>query len=454
MADLFAIRQYVEKNSEVFLDRLKEACSIPSVSAEGTGLVDMADWLEGKLEELGAKVTRLEVPDAPTALLGEISGPSERTLMIYNHYDVQPVDPIDLWESPPFEPTIRDGKLFARGVADNKGDLMARLCAIETYKEVVGDLPFNIKFFVEGEEETGSRKFEEICRKFAGELRSDDCIWEGGGIDHEGRPSIFFGCKGLLYIELRSKKLSGDQHSSLAAIVPSAAWRVLQAIASMRDADGNIVIDGFLDDVRQPSQEELRLAEDLPYEEAAEKLRLGIDSFIGGLTGSALKKQLLFLPTANVAGFVSGYTVPRASKTVLPAEAMAKMDFRLVPEQRADDIFEKVERHLQKHGFDDVEVEALGEENPSVSPLDSTLGVAVRSSTSQWWDKPAKIWPLMYATGPMYPIANVLGIPICSPPGVGRPDAKIHAPNENARIDDYLEIVGSTAAYLDEYART
>ncbi|HVE76095.1 MAG TPA: M20/M25/M40 family metallo-hydrolase [Actinomycetota bacterium] len=453
MTDYDEIRKHVEANSQTYLNSLKEACSIPSVSTEGTGFKEMADWLEQRLGGLGATVSRLSVDGSPEALLGVIPGSGDRTLMIYDHYDVQPVDPIDLWESPPFEPTERDGRMFARGAADNKGDLVARISALGIYKELVGDLPFTIKFFIEGEEESGSVHFEKICQKYASELASDDCVWEGGWFDLDGAPQMYFGCKGLLYIELNARKLSGDQHSSIAVYAPSAAWQLLRAVASIKDSDDSIIIEGFHDGVSEPTPEEVALVDKIPFNESATLESLGAESFLGGLTGTELKRNMIFTPTANIAGFHSGYGVPGASKTVLPAEAMAKLDFRLVPDQDAEDIAKKLMSHLERNGFGDVEVRVLSAQNPSRSPIDTKLGLAARNSAQKWFPKETAVFPQMWATGPMYPIAQGLGIPICSPPGVGRPDSNLHAPNEHCRIPDYLSIVGYTVAYLEEYGR-
>jgi acetylornithine deacetylase/succinyl-diaminopimelate desuccinylase-like protein len=458
MTDRLKIREFVEANGRRFVEALKEACAVPSISAEGLGLEQMSGWLESKLKDMGAEVSRLEVAGAPPALLGELpaagtaAGSKARTLMIYDHYDVQPVDPIDLWDSPPFEPSERDGRVFARGVADNKGDLIARICALETYREVVGELPFNVKFFVEGEEETGSVHFEQICRAHADRLHADHCVWEGWRIDHDGRPELVYGCKGLLYIELRCRKLAYDQHSSNAVYMPSAAWRLLHALASIRGPEGRVAIEGFYDDALGPDPKDAALLEHLPFDEESELKRLGISSFAEGLTGIKLREALIYNPTANIAGFITGYTVPGAAKTVLPAEAMAKLDFRLVPDQDASDIARKLRRHLDQHGFTDIEMDVLGEENPSRSPTDSVLGKAIESAAAAWFPKDPGVWPLMPATGPMYPIARLLGIPICSPPGVTRPDSAIHAPNEQIRIDDFYDIIGYTTAYLEAYA--
>lgn len=454
MNDFPAIRSAITASSSRFLHYLKEACSIPSVSAEGLGQSDMTAWLESRMVDLGAKVCRLSVPGSPEAVLGEMAGTQgERTLMIYDHYDVQPVDPLNLWDSPPFEPTERNGKLYARGAADNKGDLVARLAALEIYQDLYGELPFNLKFFVEGEEEAGSVHFEQICHTHAERLKADDCVWEGGWIDLDGRPEMYFGCKGLLYIELRSRMISGDQHSSTAVYVPSAAWHLLRAVDSLRDAGGNIVVEGFHDRIVPPGPAELDLIEQIPNNDEAMLRRLGITEFVNGLSGTRLKRELLYSPTANIAGFITGYTVPGGQKTVLPAEAFAKLDFRLVPDQDATEIAGLVRRHLKEHGFGDIEVKVMSHENPSRSPIDSDLGRAARAAADGWFDRPVTIYPYMWATGPMFPIAQGLGIPICSPPGVGRTDSNLHAPNEHIHVADFFEVIGYTVAYLKEYSK-
>ncbi|MGH2811524.1 MAG: M20/M25/M40 family metallo-hydrolase, partial [Actinomycetota bacterium] len=452
MTDLEAIRNHVESNRTRFVEKVKEACSIPSVSAEGQGLAEMASWLDSELKSLGAVVTRLTVEGAADAILGEVSGSGDRSLLVYDHYDVQPVDPLDLWESPPFEPNERDGRIYVRGIADNKGDLVARLCALESYREVVGDLPFTTKFLIEGEEEIGSVNFDTICNENAGALSAQDCVWEGAGFDLQGRPNIYFGCKGLLYVELRRRMLTGDQHSSLAVIIPSAAWELLRAVDSLKDEKGRIAIEGFYDRVVGLGPKERELVERLPTDEQAQRLEmLGIESYIDGLLGTELTEQALTRPTANIAGFVTGYTVPGASKTVLPAEAMAKLDFRLVPDQTAADIAEKLKLHLSRNGFEQIEVLILGDENPSRSPVDSDLATAVLETTAEFFERPASVWPWSLGTGPMYPIAQGLGIPITHPAGVGRPDSNIHAPNESAPLQDFLDTIGYTTAYLARY---
>ena len=441
----------IRDKRDLYLGWLTEACSIPSLATEPHGLVEMASWVEAKLRDLGAEVERLTYDGAPDVLLGRL-GSGDRTVLIYDHYDVQPVDPLELWDSKPFSPEVRDGTLYARGAADNKGDLVARLAGLHAYLESHGSLPANVKFLVEGEEETGSRSFQAIIERYGERLDADGCIWEGLGIDHSGRPELVFGAKGLCYVELTLEMLNDDQHSSLAVVVPNPAWRLIEALTTMRSPDGKVLIDGFYDAVRPPTERDIEELERYPFDEEAERHRLGIDAFIGGATCAELLRRYYFAPTCNVAGFVAGFTVPGTSKTVLPRQAMAKLDLRLVPDQDPHDIAAKVRRHLDARGFGDIKMRTYSMEHPVRSSSESLVGRASIAAARDVFDEEAAIAPMMIGTGPMYPIAAGLGIPTVSPAGVCRPDSNIHAPNENCRIDDFLKIAEYTGAWLDRFA--
>lgn len=445
-----SVRDSVQKNSERYIDWLKEACSFSSLAGDDDGLSGARTWLEQKMIDVGADVYPLSYGSAPDALLGR-TGSGDRTVLIYDHYDVQPVDPLDLWDSKPFEPQIRDGRLFARGCADNKGDLVARLAALEVFKEVHGDLPVKVKFLVEGEEEVGSKNFETLITRFRDDLRADGCIWEGNGLDARGRPSFVFGAKGLAYVELTYRELTDDQHSALAAYAPSAVWHMVEALNTLRAPDGTVLIDGFYDDVEQPTEQDLDMLRSFPFEEEAEKERLGVDSFVGDVTGLDLVKRYFFEPTCNIAGIVAGFTVPGASKTVLPKEALVKIDMRLVPHQDPGDIVAKLRKHLDARGYGDIHISGHSMEHPARSPIDSLIGRAALEAASDAFDKESAVAPMMIGTGPMYPVAHLLGIPTVSPGGVTRPDSNIHAPNENIRIDDFLRVIEFTVGWLRKF---
>ncbi len=445
-------RDIVQDNKDRYIGWLSDACSISSMAGDDDGLASMSSWVEDKLTTTGARTRRLPYEGAPDAVLGEL-GSGDRTLLIYDHYDVQPVDPLDLWRSKPFEPDVRDGRLFARGAADNKGDLTARLAALEVFQELHGDLPVRVKFLVEGEEEVGSKHFETLVTRYRGDLKADGCIWEGHGIDHKGRPSLVFGAKGLAYVELTFQGLHDDQHSSVAAYAPSPVWKVIEALMTLRDPSGRVSIDGFYDDVVRPDEADVAMLEAYPLEEEAERERLGIDAFVNEDTGLDLKRRIFFEPTCNVAGIVAGFTVPGLSKTVLPKEVLAKLDLRLVPDQDPHDIVAKLRKHLDARGFGDIHVTHMSMEHPVRSPGDSLVGKAAIAALDTVFDQEPSIAPMMIGTGPMYPVAHLLGIPTVSPAGVARPDSNLHAPNENIRIDDYLKIIEYTVGYLKAFAK-
>lgn len=446
------IREHVARNADRYLGWLHEACSIPSLAGRPDDLHTMVGWLEDRFADVGANSRRLAYEHAPDVVLAEL-GAGDRSVLIYDHYDVQPVDPIELWDSKPFEPVVRDGVFYARGAADNKGDLVARMAGLHLYREVYGELPVHVKFVVEGEEETGSKSFEGLVNRYERELAADGCIWEGMGIDHIGRPQFVFGAKGLAYVELTCRALNADQHSSLAAIAPSPVWHLVEALSTLRTNDGHVLVEGFYDDVVPPTQDDVAMLEVLPFEAEAERRRLGVDAFVGDATGVDLLRRYFFEPTCNIAGIVAGFTVPGASKTVLPKEAMAKVDMRLVPDQDPHDIVAKLRRHLDGNGFSDIEMAQFSMEHPVRSPTDSLIGRAAVTAAGEVFDPPAAVAPLMGATGPMYAVAHVLGIPTVSPAGVCRPDSNIHAPNENCRVEDFLRIVEFTVAWLKSYAK-
>ena len=439
MISTSAVDAYVEKHSRRFIDDLKELCSFPSISNHGRDAVQPArEWLAVRLAKFTDRVETLEAGGMP-ALYAEVSGGGRRKLLLYEHYDVQPVDPIDLWSTPPFEPAERDGRIFARGVADDKADVMARIHALETLKQL-GDVPVTLRFLIEGEEEIGSKTFERIAREHAAKLRADGCLWESGtSFDDAGRPTLQFGCRGLVYVTLRVKQLDYDQHSGFASIYPSAAMYLVGALASLRDQDMNIKIDGFYDKVVKPTEADRRMMATIDPEVEKRRKLVGFEKLVREPKPDQVIEQMLFLPTCNIAGIMTGYQGP-GSKTVLPAEATAKLDFRLIPNQDPDEVLEQLRAHLDRHGFEKVEIVAGEGEKPARSDPSSAVAKTVIDCVREMYGEPV-LWPFMPATGPMYPVVSDLGIPTVLPVGVGRPDNRIHAPNENIRTEDYLNTV-------------
>jgi acetylornithine deacetylase/succinyl-diaminopimelate desuccinylase-like protein len=384
------------------------------------------------------RVETLEAGGMP-ALYAEVPGAGRRKLLLYQHYDVQPVDPIELWDSKPFEPVEKDGRIVARGVADDKADVMARIHALETLKQL-GEVPVTLRFLVEGEEEIGSKTFETIARQHSSKLSADGCLWESGAsFDEASRPTLQFGCRGLVYVQLRVSFLSFDQHSGLASIYPSAAMYLIEALASLRDRDMNIKIDGFYDDMLEPTDADRRMMAKIdPGLEQRQKL-VGYDKLVRDPKPERVIEQLLFTPTCNIAGVTTGYQGP-GSKTVLSAEATAKLDFRLIPNQDPAHVLDMLRKHLDSHGFEKVEIVWSDAEKPARSDPESEVAKSVIDCVRDLYGEPV-LWPFMQATGPMHPVVADLGIPTVLPVGVGRPDNRVHAPNENIRAEDYINTV-------------
>jgi len=429
-------RAYVEANAERFIEELKEFCRQPSIAAQGIGLAEMADLVRARLKRLGAEVRLIPVDDGPAVIYGEL-GEGQRTLLLYNHYDVQPPDPLDLWESEPFDPQIREGRLYARGVADNKGDLLARLQAVEAYQATLGKLPLKIKWFLEGEEEVGSPHLATFAAEHAALLAADGCLWEAGRKDESERPTFALGLKGIMYLELRAHGAERDLHSSLATIVPNPAWRLVWVLSTLKDENDNILVDGLMDHVAEPTAAEMEMLAAIPFEEEKMRARFGIPSFIRGLTGIEALKKHLYEPTCTICGFKAGY-IEQGTKTVLPSTAMVKLDFRLVPNLEPDLVLELLHRHLDRRGFTDIEVvSGHGEHSAKASPDAPIVKAAIAAAQAVYGQNPV-VYPLMAGSGPMYPLTQALGTPAFSA-GVGYAGSNVHAPNENIRLEDYFE---------------
>jgi acetylornithine deacetylase/succinyl-diaminopimelate desuccinylase-like protein len=442
---------YVERHADRFIDQLTELCSQPSIAAQGVGIAEAAQIVLKMLRGIGADARLIEVAGGPPVVYGEI-GEGERTLIIYDHYDVQPPEPLELWDSEPFSPEVREGFLYCRGVADNKGDLVSRLQAIESYQETVGSLPLRIKFVFEGEEEVGSPHLDAFVNENKELLLgADGCLWEGARKDLAGRPELYLGLKGILYVELRARGASRDMHSSYAPLVPNPAWRLVWALSTLKDEQDRITVDGLMDHVAQPAARELELIQKIPFEDDKIREDFGIPEFLGGATGADAVQQLLYSPTCTICGIASGYT-GEGSKTVLPSEARVKLDFRLVPDLEPELVLDLLRKHLDRRGFDDVEISAMSGEHPAKSSFEAPVAQAAIEAARTVYDQEPIVYPTMAGSGPMYPLSAALGIPAVSGLGVGHAQSRIHAPNENIRLEDYFQCIKFTGEFIRIFA--
>ncbi len=455
MTDFSSFDAAVDAQAGDVISQLADLCRIPSVSAErGSAMLDAAARVQELCRVAGVTTELAEQPSGPPIIIGR-AGQGERCLMIYNHYDVQPPDPLDEWLSPPFEPQARDGKLYARGVSDNKGDLVARLAAIRIYQETVGPLPVRVLYIIEGEEEIGSPflfRFGEEQGALLSE--ADGCLWEFGSKNADGNPVICLGVKGMAAFDLRVRTAALDAHSGNGGIFPNAAWRLTEALDSLRASDGQVTIDGLLDHVRQPTAVEERLLEDVPFNKPALQASYGFtNGLLGGLTGAAAVRRWLMEPALNVNGLASGYSGP-GSKTVIPAQATAKMDMRLVPELTPQIAFKLLREHLDRRGFSDVEVV---DHNDYLMPWrtspDSTIARAVAAAIGQVSEQLPIVQPTSPGSGPMWELCGRNGVPVASA-GVSWHDSHVHAPNESIRIADFVEGVKVIGRLLEQFTAT
>ena len=298
----------VDSQMDGLVSDLQALIRQPSVSAKRIGLVECANLVAGMMQKAGisSEVLYLDDRDVPPIVYGEVKSKanSNRTLLFYNHYDVQPEEPLELWEDEPFSGKIKGDRIYGRGSADDKGELITRIKAVEYYLKTTGDVPCNIKFMVEGEEEIGSVHVEQYLQKYREKLACDGVIWEFGYVDAKDRPIVSLGMKGLLYVELATKGPSRDAHSSLAVLIENPAWRLVGALKTLRDPSGRILIKDWYRDVRAFTKQELAVIAKEPFDDREFKKEYSISKFVNNARGVDVKKALVGMPTCNIAGFV------------------------------------------------------------------------------------------------------------------------------------------------------
>lgn len=443
--------QYVEQNRERFLTELKSFTSQPSVAAQKLGMTEMAEKVVARLNQLGAQTKLVPVEGGFPVVYGEI-GSGDKTLLIYDHYDVQPPEPLELWTTPPWEPSIRDGKFYARGVADNKSDLLLRIQAVESWLATQGALPLKIKWVVEGEEEIGSPNLGKfVAANHALIDGADGCLWEFGAKDSHENPMLICGLKGIVYLELHAHGANRDLHSGAASIVTNPAWRLVWALSTLKNERDEITIDGYNQYVREPNELELQAASRIPFDTNLELEKFGVNRFINGLRDFDAVKKLYFTPTVTICGLQSGYTGP-GGKTVLPNHAFVKLDFRLVPDQTPEVIYDLLRKHLDARGFDDITIERTETgEHVARSPLDSDIVRAAQQAARATYGREPVVYPTAAGSGPMYDLCQQLNIPAVSA-GAGYPDSHGHAPNENIRIADYFQGITFIRELIQNFA--
>ncbi|MFC6274873.1 M20/M25/M40 family metallo-hydrolase [Levilactobacillus tangyuanensis] len=452
-SEIDQLQNAVEEALVADRQRLGKYLSIETVSAQKKGIPETVAFVQQSFEELGAKVqVWRDIPGSNPFIFATLpagaTGNANKTLLFYNHYDVQPPEPLEEWHTEPFKLTEVDGKYVARGVSDDKGELMARLSAVKALQNA-GGLPCNLKFVLEGEEEIGSVHIPQMTQKHAADLAANVVVWETGGKDADENFNITCGVKGIMSFELTVQTAAVDLHSSFAAYADNAAWRLTRALASLRGPDNQILVDGFYDDIRELTAPERSAIADLNFNEAKTRANFGIT---GPLVTDDPKTALTNATTMTINGLTSGYEGDGV-KTVLPKFAKAKLDCRLVPDQRPERLAHLIQAQLDRNGFDDVHVNYLLGENPFRSDLTDPFVQATVATAHEVYGDQVKLVPNTPGTGPQAPFDEALHAPIVAF-GANWSGSGAHAPNESVRIADYAQDVFYTARLLQNFGAT
>jgi len=445
-----SIFRYVEENKERFIEEIFELIRKPSISAKNEGMEECAELLRNRMEEIGIQ-TQIVPSGGPPYLFGEMKNPDAQvTLLFYGHYDVQPPDPLELWKSPPFEPEIREGKIFGRGSSDNKGQLWAIMKAVEAVRRVKGKLPANVKFLIDGEEEIGSPHLEGFIRRHQERLKATVGYVADAAMHPTGQPCLIFGRRGMLKVEIRIRMANRDLHSGLyGGVVSSAAWRMVQLLNTFVDRRKRILIKGFYSDVAPLTPLEKKAIRKIPVNEKAVLTDWGLKA-LDKEKRVPFYKNIMFRPTFNINGLESGYT-GRGSQNIIPSTATAKIDIRLVSNQDPEDIYKKLLHHIRRQRFDEAEVEKVVAIKPSKTPLDHPCAKPIEMAITKGFGEPPVLIPVCGGTDPDYLFLEILGMPRFMIP-FGNPDENSHAPNENLSIDCFMKGVRTVVASLYELA--
>jgi acetylornithine deacetylase/succinyl-diaminopimelate desuccinylase-like protein len=439
------------------LERLFQHLRFPSISTDSRHIEDVranAEWLKGQLEDLGLETGLHETPGNPVIVARNEKVEGRPTVLIYGHYDVQPVDPLELWDSAPFEPEIRDGKIWGRGGADNKGQHFVHILGAERTMKQNGGLPLNVIFLIEGEEEIGSPNLVPFLNEHKDSLACDIIAVSDTGMVAPGVPTLGYGLRGITCLEVKVKGPTGDLHSGVyGGCVANPATAAARMIASLHDDDGRIAVAGFYEDVVPLEDWEREMWSKVPGTSDKEFLKTTGSPEGFGEPGYSMAERLWARPTVEVNGFGSGYQ-GEGSKTVLPAEAIFKLSCRLVPGQDPAKIQQQVEEHLRKHQPKGVTIEIYNGHSGKAYHNDphSKFGKAAQAALTTAFGRE----PVLIREGGSIPIIQdmkeILGADSLML-GLALPDCQIHAPNENYSVENFEKGIEMSCELLKELSK-
>ncbi len=447
---------WIDLHKDEYVSELQTLLRQPSIATTNTGMKECAEMTLKIMNDAGIDSHIYQTKGFPV-IVGKVNGKSDNTVLIYGHYDVQPPDPVGLWDYDPFGAEIDDGKIYARGSIDDKGNFMTAVHAVKTYHDKGLDLPLNIIFLIEGEEEIGSPSLADFMENHTDILQADalinfdDCVQPDG---KTGRPKVVTGEKGNFYIEMTCS-INREFHSMMAPIIVNPAWRLVWALSTIKDQNERITIDNFYDTLVENTPEEHRLVEQMTeyWDENAWKNASGQKEYLCGARGADALKRLYFEPTANICGFRSGY-IGDGEKTIIPEDAAVKIDFRMVPGQSGEQIMKLLRAHLDKRGFSDIQIKALGEALPPYrTSVNQPAALALRQAIREGFEIDPSVMVTYPGSGPASAFDRILGIPQVFT-GFGPLGDRLHSPNEYMTIDFYIKGIKTVITFLDLFGRT
>jgi acetylornithine deacetylase/succinyl-diaminopimelate desuccinylase-like protein len=445
--------EHISRNKDRFLQDFRTLLKQPSVSAQKIGIEDCARIVRKQMDVAGIDSRILPVENGSPVVFGQVkSKSSSKTLLIYGHYDVQPPEPLEKWVSGPFDAKMTGTKIVSRGAADSKNNVVSFIKATESFLKSSGDVPLNLKFVVEGEEEIGSPHLAVFVDDNAERLKADSVVCYDGDLAESGRAKFELGVKGLLYVELRCKKAKEDLHSSYAPLAENPAWRLVWAMSTIKGPDEKILVKGWYDDVEPFSAAQSRLMNRIQWDGKGLLKEWGVKSFPRAKSVREAFRHYMTEPTCTICGFKTGY-IGEGSKTVLPGSSMLKIDFRLVNSMNPRKQLKLLKEHLHKHGFDDVQVKALGLVEPSTTRPSAPIAKAAEKAAKIVFGRSPVVMPRNPASGPDYLFTKHLGMDSIWT-GSGPPSAysHAHAPNEFTTVENFMNGVRYIASIMDCYA--
>jgi acetylornithine deacetylase/succinyl-diaminopimelate desuccinylase-like protein len=450
MPDFAQFDDYVADHRDGWIAELVDAARQPSVSATGEGIGPMGQRVLRRLRAAGATADLVESGISHRAVVAEI-GAGPRSVLLYDHYDVQPPGDPAAWSSPPWEPTFREGHLFGRGVADDKGELLARVHVVEAWQAVFGELPLRVRFLVEGAHEIGSPGLAEIVAANRQRLVADACLSEGTGRDEAGNFPVNLGCRGFVSVELRARLRSRTLASMFGGLLPSAPRLLMDAVVSVVGPDGALLVDGADERVQTGSSADQAMLERIPWSEDDIRRTLDVDALAGGMSGMPLMRRYLLEPFVALCSFTSG---DPSWGLVIPGDAMARLDIRLVPGLDPEVVVNLLRAHLERHGFAEIDVQVLAAVAPDRSAPDEPVVAAAVAAARDAEGREPILYPLMPAYSASRVFRDGLGTPVIFAGAVTNAASNLHAANENIVLDEYAAYVRFLVRFFDRFART